>query len=125
MLHTILAIIIAAIVFVFGMTAWNYSAAEMEVARARADAIRTEANAQARATVILALAPWGIMLVIGVPITILALKWKPRERQLLPHKEVYFIMYDSKAPRREMWQQMAEMKDKFDSPADKVMVIER
>lgn len=107
----ILAIIIAAVVFVFGMAAWNYSAAEMEVARARADAIRTEANAQARATVILALAPWGVMLVIGVPITILALKWRPRERQLLPHKEVHFIMVNPEAPRREIWRQMAQAKD--------------
>lgn len=95
----IFGIIIAVTVFVFGMAAWNHSEAVLVEARARADAIIIKAEAAAQATIILALVPWGIILGIAIPVTILSLKYQPRQ---LPPKEVHFLIEPGQ-PRRALW----------------------
>jgi hypothetical protein len=108
MAHWILAVIIAAMVFVFGLTAWNHSEAVLIEARARAEAIVIKAEAAAQATVILALVPWGIILGLAVPATILAAKFQPRQPQML-QKEVHFIIEPGQ-PRRVLWQTLEATK---------------
>lgn len=99
----LLALIIALIVLVFGMVAWTHSAAELEVARARADAILIEARAEARAETIYALLPWGALLAIGLPATILALKYQPR--RVVENKVIFQI--GPGQPRRALWDALA------------------
>ena len=101
-MNYILALIIGVVVLVFGLAALNQSAAELEIARARGDAIRIEAKATAQATVILALVPWGIILGLAVPATILALKYQPRRQPMMPPREVHFVIEPGQ-PRRALW----------------------
>lgn len=103
----LLGLIIAGLVFLFSLVAWNYSAAELEVARARADAIRIGAQAEARATTIYALLPWGVLVALGLPATILALKYQPRQPEppQITIEKNYLI--EPGQSRRALWQTMS------------------